>query len=155
MEISEIDGRLSEQYEAKLQQALQELREQYESQMSSNRAEIELLFEHKVKNLQAAAQRNSGAAATAIEELRETRTRIDSLTGRISELESLNGAIQARCRDLEKQLENERQRHSDDIAVLEAELTRCRDEMAHQLQVRCDYYYYYFNVSPCYDQNYF
>lgn len=134
VEISEIDGRLSEQYEAKLQEALQDLREQYESQMGSNRVEIELLFEQKIKNLQQAASRNSGAAATAIDELRQTRTRIDSLTGRISDLESTNNSLSARNRDLEKQLEGERQRHAEDLSSLEAELTRMREEMALQLQ---------------------
>lgn len=49
IEISEIDGQLAEQYEAKLQQALQDLRDQYESQMANNRAEIELLYENKIK----------------------------------------------------------------------------------------------------------
>lgn len=44
VEISEIDGRLTEQYEAKLQQSLQELRDQYEGQMRGNREEIEGIF---------------------------------------------------------------------------------------------------------------
>ena len=48
VEISEIDGRLTEQYEAKLQQSLHELRDQYEAQMRANREEIELLYENKV-----------------------------------------------------------------------------------------------------------
>lgn len=81
IDISEIDGRLAEQYEAKLQQALQDLRDQYESQMATNRAEIELLYENKIKTLQNAANRQSGAAHAAIEELRQTRSRIDTLTG--------------------------------------------------------------------------
>lgn len=51
VEISEIDGRLTEQYEAKLQQSLQELRDQYEAQMRANREEIELLYENKVFQL--------------------------------------------------------------------------------------------------------
>lgn len=134
VEISEIDGRLAEQYEAKLQEALQELRNQYESQMASNRQEIELLYETKIKNLQNAANRNSGAASAAIEELRQTRTRIDSLSNRISELEGQNAALTNRARELEKLLENERLRHAEDLALLENELARLRDEMAQQLQ---------------------
>ena len=134
VEISEIDGRLMEQYEAKLQQSLQELRDQYEAQMRANRDEIEMLYEQKIKNLQAAANRNSGAAANAIEELRTTRTRIDALNSRINELESTNAALNARIRDLEQLLDNERARHNADMSSLEAELQRLRDEMAHQLQ---------------------
>lgn len=134
MEISEIDGRLAEQYEAKLQQALQDLRDQYETQMANNRQEIELLYENKIKNLQAAATRNTGAASAAIDELRQTRTRIDSLNSRIAELEAHNNSLLGRVRELEKNLETERLRHAEDLALLENELSRLRDEMAQQLQ---------------------
>ncbi|XP_036328766.1 lamin Dm0-like [Rhagoletis pomonella] len=134
VEISEIDGRLTEQYEAKLQQSLQELRDQYEGQMRANRDEIELLYEQKIKNLQSAANRNSSAASSAIEELRSTRTRIDALNSRIGELESTNNALTARIRELEQLLDRERARYNADIANLDAELQRLRDEMALQLQ---------------------
>lgn len=102
--------------------------------MASNRAEIELLYETKIKNLQSAANRNSGAASAAIDELRQTRTRIDSLTSRISDLEAQNASLTSRARDLEKMLEGERLRHAEDLALLENELSRLRDEMALQLQ---------------------
>ncbi|XP_012134593.1 lamin Dm0 isoform X2 [Megachile rotundata] len=134
IEISEIDGRLAEQYEAKMQQSLQELRDQYEAQMRANREEIELLYETKIKNLTAHAQRNSGAASLAVEELRQTRTRIDTLNQKINELEASNNALNARIRDLENLRENEKARHAESLASLEAELARIRDEMAQQLQ---------------------
>lgn len=134
IELSEIDGRLAEQYEAKLQQALQELRDQYEAQMANNRQEIELLYESKIKNLQTAASRAGGATSAALEEVRLTRSRIDSLTNRITELENQNAALSNRARDLEKELENERLKHAEDLAILEHELSRLRDEMAQQLQ---------------------
>lgn len=47
-EISEIDGRLTVQYEDKLQSALMELRDQYEAQLQTNRDEIINLYESKV-----------------------------------------------------------------------------------------------------------
>jgi lamin B len=99
VEISEIDGRLSEQYEAKLQQSLQELRDQYEGQMRGNRDEIEALYENKIKNLQHAANRNSNSANSAVEELRMTRSRIDGLQGRISELEGQTSAFQVQSNE--------------------------------------------------------
>lgn len=43
-----LDGRLAQQYEAKLQQSLQELREQQEANIKANRDEIEALYENKV-----------------------------------------------------------------------------------------------------------
>jgi len=134
VEISEIDGRLYEEYEAKLQKSLQELRDQYESQIRSNRDEIEMLYDNKCKNLQSAANRNSNAANTAIEELRSSHSRIEGLNTRISELESINAQLQARNRDLEQLFDANRARNAEAIAALEAELNRLREEMAQQLQ---------------------
>ncbi|CAG9854436.1 unnamed protein product [Phyllotreta striolata] len=134
VEISEIDGRLAQKYEAKLQEALQDLRDQYESQMANNRQEIELLYEQKIKNLQAAADRHQSTASGALDELRQVRTRIDTFTSRIQDLENQNNGLSARTRDLEKLLENERIRHAEDLAMVERELHRMREEMATQLQ---------------------
>ncbi|XP_052888452.1 lamin Dm0 [Anopheles moucheti] len=52
VEISEIDGVLSEQYEAKLQQALQDLRSQYDDQLRMNREEISDLYEARLRDLE-------------------------------------------------------------------------------------------------------
>lgn len=81
-----------------MQQSLQELREQYEAQMRANREEIELLYDNKFKNLASHAQRNSGAATAAVEELRQTRSRIEGLNARIGELETTNNSLNARIR---------------------------------------------------------
>ncbi|XP_065366679.1 lamin-C isoform X2 [Calliphora vicina] len=134
IEISEIDGRLSKEYEAKLQQSLQELRDQYESQMRANREEIEMLYDNEIKNLQAAANRAANSSAHATEEVRIMRTKIDGLNARIEELENTNSGLNARIRELENLLDSERARHNQYIASLEAELQRMRDEMAQQLQ---------------------
>ncbi|KDR19813.1 lamin Dm0-like [Zootermopsis nevadensis] len=134
VEISEIDGRLTEQYEAKMQQSLHELRDQYEAQMRANRDEIELLYENKIKNLTNQAQRNSGAATVAVDELRQARSRLDAYNSKIGELESSNAALLIRVRDLEKMLDLERQHHAEERAALELELQQLRDEMANQLQ---------------------
>lgn len=127
IEISEIDGQLSQQYEAKLQQSLQELRDQYEGQMRANRLDIEQLYEGKLKALQSLVTNNCKTASGAQEELRITRSRIDTLNARIGELEAQNLALNNR-------LEDERRLHATERAALEAELARWRDEMATQLQ---------------------
>ncbi|XP_020800558.1 lamin-C isoform X1 [Drosophila serrata] len=134
IEISEIDGRLSRQYEAKLQQSLQELRDQYEAQMRANREEVELLYDQEIQNLKAAANRAAQGSAHATEEVRLMRTKIDSLNGKLQELENTNAGLNARIRELENLLDTERQRHNQYIASLEAELQRMRDDMAQQLQ---------------------
>lgn len=130
LDISEIDGKLSEQYEAKLALSLQELRDQYEGQMRINRDEIEALFENKMRTVQNGAQRSAAAAASALEELRVSRSRMEGMNGRIADMEAQSAALNARIRELERLLDAERQRHLDD----EAEMGRLREEMEKQLQ---------------------
>ncbi|XP_037945939.1 lamin-C-like [Teleopsis dalmanni] len=134
IEITELDGRLTKQYEAKLQESLQELRDQYESQMRANREEIELLYDNEIKNLKAAANRAANTSANATEEIRITRTKIDQLQAKINDLENNNSALNTRIRELENLLDSERARHNQYVASLEADLNRMREEMALQLQ---------------------
>ncbi|EDV57875.1 lamin Dm0 [Drosophila erecta] len=133
-EYSEIDGRLSSEYDAKLKQSLQELRAQYEEQMRINRDDIESLYEDKIRRLQEAAARTSNSTHKSIEELRSTRVRIDGLNAKINDLEQINADLNGRIRELERQLDNDRERHGQEIAVLEKELIRLREEMTQQLQ---------------------
>lgn len=93
VEISEIDGRLAEQYEAKLQQSLRELREQYEAQIRANREEVDSLWDSKLKNVQNESVRNSRAAGAAFDELRIARSQINGVQGRINELEGENSTL--------------------------------------------------------------
>lgn len=130
VEISEIDGRLSEQYEAKLQKSLRELREQYELQMRANRDEVDALYDAKIKNIQAEGERSSKAASAAIEELRLTRQQVSTLNDKIAEAESQNATLLSRIRDLEALLDNQTRLRAED----ENELRRLREEMALQLQ---------------------
>lgn len=133
VEISEIDGRLTEQYEAKLQQSLHELRDQYENQMRGNREEIEGLYENKIKGLQSQINRSSTASSAIHEELRLARTRSDGLNAKISDLEASNAALTLRMREMEVMMENERARFHRDLQNCEFELNRIREEMAQQL----------------------
>lgn len=141
VEITEIDGRLSEEYETRLQQSLQELRDQYEEQMQANRVEIEYLYEAKVKNLQAQSQKNSGVASSLMEELRQAHALQDSFSSKISELESAMAGYKSRVGELEKLVEAERKklaaeraRHSEELSATQAELNVLREEMSRQLQ---------------------
>ncbi|XP_016963990.1 lamin Dm0 [Drosophila biarmipes] len=133
-EYSEIDGRLSSEYDAKLKQSLQELRAQYEEQMRINRDDIESLYEDKIRRLQEAAARTSNSTHKSIEELRSTRVRIDGLNAKINDLEQTNAILNVRIRELEQQLDNDRERHGQEVALLEKELIRLREEMTQQLQ---------------------
>jgi hypothetical protein len=47
----------------------------------------------QIKNLTNQAQRNSGAASIAVDELRQARSRLDAYSSKIGEIESANAAL--------------------------------------------------------------
>jgi lamin B len=47
----------------------------------------------QIKNLTNQAQRNSGAASIAVDELRQARSRLDAYNSKIGELESANASL--------------------------------------------------------------
>lgn len=130
VEISEIDGRLAEQYEAKLQQSLRELRQQYEDQIRANREEVDSLYDAKLKNIQNDATRSNRAASAAFEELRIARAQANGFQGKINDLEAEIHTLKSRIADLEAQVDIEHARR----AELETDNARLRQEMAQQLQ---------------------
>ncbi|XP_073811762.1 lamin-C-like [Musca autumnalis] len=127
-EINELRSGLSKQYETILQQSLQELCEQHEGKMRK----MKMLYEQKIKDLQAEANRESVAASSAIEELDVSRQNIESLYIRISKLESTNAALNGRNCDLEKLLANERRRHASEIAKVDAELQQLQESVVYE-----------------------
>ncbi|XP_075215988.1 lamin Dm0-like [Lycorma delicatula] len=134
VDISEIDGRLTAEYEEKLYQSLQEIREQYESDLEQNKEEIKKLYEEKLKSLAAQSSRNTSTANFALKEMQQMQQRTDILNAKISDLENSNSALQLRVRELEQLLETERARFMGEYAKLEEEMSRLREEMARQLQ---------------------
>lgn len=115
----EIDRRLIEKYETKLQLVLQDLRDQYEKQVRANYNDVEALFNAKIIKLENSVRHNEADAA--IEESLETQSRIDSLTSKIGQLEVINSLLSERIRDLEALVVSERLRICDSEALLDAE----------------------------------
>ncbi|XP_065309299.1 lamin Dm0-like [Dermacentor albipictus] len=132
-EITEIDGRLKENYERKLADTLQELREQYESQMRLNREEMQSIYETKMHDLQELLDRRSSDSSVTRDELHTYKTRLEGVNSRISELESLNQSLSSRVRDLERLLEQERDWHTRALTAKDEEIHRLRAEMEQQL----------------------
>ncbi|XP_073831540.1 lamin-C-like [Musca autumnalis] len=127
-EINELRTGLSKQYETILQQSLQELREQHEGKMRK----MKMLYEQKIKDLQAETNRESVAASRDIEELDVSHQNIESVYIRISKLESTNAALNGRNCDLEKLLANERRRHASEIAKVDAELQQLQESVVYE-----------------------
>lgn len=74
------------------------------------------------------------ASQTSADELRSMQAKYHSLNGQIGELESANAALNIRIKELEKLLDAERTRKMEQMAVMEQELAKLRQEMADQLK---------------------
>ncbi|XP_045608036.2 lamin Dm0 isoform X2 [Procambarus clarkii] len=134
VELSEIDGRLQGEYEAKLQEALKELRDNYEEQLKNNRNEVEFLYETKIEELNRRDQRVTEDTDALTSSLRDSKRKVQELQSRLTYLESTNQTLEQRVADLEAQLESERDAHAAEVLVLKEEITRLQNEMAMQLQ---------------------
>ena len=104
IEIEEVDGRVSQQYEQKLQSSLQELRDAYEQQMAENKAGFSAVYDKKIQDLQTKLAGERGSAAGAIQEMKEMRTRSEGMSSRVRELEVNNTALMARLKELQVEI---------------------------------------------------
>merc|ERR1712226_748858 len=90
VEITEMDSKLHEEYEDRLQKALNELRDVYDKQMAQNREDYSKLYETRVQELQTSLSSERGKASSSEQALSESKSRIETLMTRVSELESSN-----------------------------------------------------------------
>merc|ERR1739844_327439 len=90
VEIEEMDGKLQEEYEDRLQKALEELREVYDSKMKQSREDFEKIYEDRVKELRTQLSQSRGNSASTQQELKESKGRIAALISKVSDLEGAN-----------------------------------------------------------------
>jgi len=120
IEIEEVDSRVQNQYEEKLSQSLKELRESYEQQMLDNRAGFTAIYDKKINDLNAKLSGERGAAASAIQEMKEMQTKVEGMTSRVSELESTNSALNRRIKELTDQIDDLGRENRADMARKDA-----------------------------------
>jgi lamin B len=68
--MEEWDGRVSEQYDQKLQASLQELRDAYEQQITVNMAGFSTVYDKKIQDLEGKLAGERGSAVGAIQEMK-------------------------------------------------------------------------------------
>merc|ERR1719266_1625407 len=129
MEISEIDGRLTEKYETKMQQSLAELRETYDKQAKENQDEFSKVYDDKIKNLQLALDKEKVNKAGREQEVREMITKVSALTSRNMELEGSNASLQKRMAELQAEMDNLSARMRAEMAAKDAEVKNKDDQM--------------------------
>ncbi len=134
IEINEMDGKLQEEYEDRLQKALQELRDVYDNQMKQSRDDFSKLYEDRVKDLQQQLTSERGNNATSAQELKESRSRIEQLISKVSDLEGANLALNQKIADMAQEMEDQKSAHRAQMAAKDDEIKRLLDELANQLK---------------------
>lgn len=87
------EKRSMERCQELLGQSLKELRVHYNMQMRVNLAEVEALYDGKMKNLQEALDHSSNLGTFAFDLVRMAKTTIDEKNDRIRELEGINSEL--------------------------------------------------------------
>merc|ERR1712192_337174 len=91
IEITEMDGKLQEEYEDRLQKALNELRDVYDKQTAQTS--------------------ERGKASSSTQALEESRARIEGLVSKVSTLEEANPSLTQKITDLGQKLEDQNSAH--------------------------------------------
>merc|ERR1712062_71521 len=134
IEITEMDSKLQEEYKDRLQKALNELREVYDKQMAQNREDFSKLYETRVQELQTALSSERGKASSSEQALSESKSRIETLMTRVTELETSNLTLNQKMSDLTQNLEDTNSAHRAQLAAKDNEIKRLLDELSRQLE---------------------
>merc|ERR1712227_766531 len=134
VEITEMDSKMKEEYEDRLKQALNELREVYDKQMAQNREDFTKLYETRVQELQTALSNERGKASSSEQALKESKSRIEALMTRVTELESSNLTLNQKVADLAQTMEDTNSAHRAQVAAKDNEIKRLLDELSRQLE---------------------
>merc|ERR1719225_1348557 len=129
-----LEQQLKEEYEDRLQKALNELREVYDKQMAQNRDDFSKLYETRVQELQTALSDERGKASSSEQALKESKSRIEALMTRVTELESSNLTLNQKISDLAQNMEDTNAAHRAQLAAKDNEIKRLLDELSRQLE---------------------
>merc|ERR1711997_501013 len=125
---------MGEEYEDRLQKALNELREVYNNQMTQNRDDFAKLYETRVQELQTSLSDERGKASSSEQALKESKSRIEALMTRVTELETSNLTLNQKMSDLTQNLEDTNSAHRAQLAAKDNEIKRLLDELSRQLE---------------------
>lgn len=128
-----IDSGRQIEFESKLAEALAELRAQHEDQVSQYKAELEKTYNSKLENARHSADRNSHLVGAAHEELQQTRIRLESMSGQLSQLQKQLTMSEAKVRELEEAMARERDLMRRRLEDKEREMAEIRARMQQQL----------------------
>ncbi|KAL5004817.1 hypothetical protein ScPMuIL_018273 [Solemya velum] len=136
--IDEIDSGIRSEYESKLQDALQAMRAENEEQIHSVRVEVDTLYERKMNDLQGALDRSMSGASTSRDDLITIRRQLDETNSELTKLRSQSLMYEARIRDLESQLEHDRENFAEELKQKDLEISELRSILDDQTKEYAD-----------------
>ena len=133
-EINTIDGTIQDEYEDRLQKELQNLRDMYDNKMQENRDYFEERYQSRYRELQSQLTKKHGSTAGSTQELKESRSRIEALQRKISELERENLALNQKIADMAQEMKDQPSNHNGQLSVKDSEIQRLIDELSDQMR---------------------
>jgi len=134
IEITEMDGKLQNEYEDRLQKALAELRDVYDRKMQQSSDDFAKMYDDRVRDLQTQLSKERGSNNNAHHEVKEARSRIESLISKVSDLENANLALNQKIADMAQEMEDQKSSHRAQLGSKDDEIKRLLDELANQIK---------------------
>ncbi|XP_069576987.1 lamin-A-like isoform X1 [Brachyistius frenatus] len=131
--VVELDNGNQQDFESKLAEAMIEMRNQHDQQIKLYKDEIEKTYNAKLENARQSADRSSHLVGSAHEELQQIRTRLESTSVQLSQLQKQLAAREAKIRDLEDALSRERDTTRRMLGDKDREMAEMRQKMQLQL----------------------
>lgn len=134
VELTEINQQIEDEYKAKLQEALRDMRDQLDATIRINRKEIEDMYENKMQDLRDMADRNRESAARAREELKRVKLQLETVESSKQDFDAKLAAAERKIKDLQDQLGAAESDFYNRLHTREDEIRRLQEEIATMMQ---------------------
>nr|XP_022333831.1 lamin Dm0-like [Crassostrea virginica] len=137
-EYDEVDTAIREEYESKMQDALQEMRDTHDRQLQEVRGEMEQIYGRQVGSLKSALDRSMSGPTATTDEIKITRRKVDELSSEVTKLKKENAALEAQVTNLQTQLTREQEEYEERLAMKDQEISDLRATIEEQSQEYAD-----------------
>ena len=88
----------------------------------------------QIHQLQVQLTNERGSNAGSVQEVKESRARIEALISKVSDLEGANLALNQKISDMAQEMEDQRSTHRAQLAAKDDEIKRLLDELSSQVR---------------------
>uniref|UniRef100_A0A8C4XGX3 Lamin-L(III)-like n=1 Tax=Erpetoichthys calabaricus TaxID=27687 RepID=A0A8C4XGX3_ERPCA len=134
IKLLEIDSGRQMEFESKIAEALQQLRREHEIHIQQYKEELEKTFNAKLENAHQTATKNSDFANSLCEELKGTKSRMETLSSQLSHYQKQNFVLENKLRDLQEALDQEREVSHRRLTEKDKEMADMRQQLQAQLE---------------------